>query len=153
MVREGKKFSVRTRFVNGVSILVVKFSVDDTTSENGTARREWEHEFSLSIEELDQMLLDADFEYQAKWSREREEYKSEGVNICLDKNAGYGYVAEFEKILGLEDDLDTAKEELRAMISDLGYEELDQERLERMFAYYNENWRDYYGTENTFEME
>ena len=65
----------------------MKFSVDDTTSENGTARREWEHEFEMGIDELDGILLDSDFEYQAKWSRQREEYKSGDMNICLDKNA------------------------------------------------------------------
>jgi hypothetical protein len=37
---------------------------------------------------LDKKLLDSDFEYQAKWSREREEYRSKnGINITIDKNA------------------------------------------------------------------
>ena len=37
-----KDFSVRTREADGKVILVVKATVDDTTSNNGTARLEWE---------------------------------------------------------------------------------------------------------------
>ncbi len=153
MIKEWKSFSVRTRFVNNISILVVKFSVDDTSSENGTARREWEHEFDMWIDELDNMLLDSSFEYQAKWSRQREEYSAGDMNICLDKNAGYGYLAEFEKVLDLDSDYQEAKKEIRDIIESLWYTELDQSRLERMFSFYNDNWRDYYGTEKTFVID
>jgi len=54
-------------------ILVIKASVDDTTSSNGTARLEWESKVGLSIEELDALVLKSGFQYQAKWSRERQE--------------------------------------------------------------------------------
>jgi len=40
------KHSIRTRFVDGDSILVVKLSVDDTTSSNGIQRMEWEEVFA-----------------------------------------------------------------------------------------------------------
>ena len=39
-----------------------------------------------------------DFTYQSKWSRERTEYQFSGVNVTIDRNAGYGYLAEFESI-------------------------------------------------------
>ena len=42
---------------------------------------------------------------------------------------------------------------LRALMTELGVEELAQDRLERMFAYYNANWPTYYGTEETFTVE
>jgi len=35
----------------------------------------------------------------------------------------------------------------------LDVEELPQDRLERMFAYYNKNWPEYYGTEKIFVIE
>ena len=41
---------------------------------------------------------------------------------------------------------------LRALMTALGADELAQDRLERMFAHYNANWRQYYGTENTFTI-
>jgi adenylate cyclase class IV len=65
------------------------------------------------------MLLDSSFEYQAKWSRQREEYSAGDMNICLDKNAGYGYLAEFEKVLDLDSDYQEAKKEIRDIIESL----------------------------------
>ena len=108
---------------------------------------------NLTLEELDQLVLKSSFEYQAKWSRERTEYKYLGVNATIDKNAGYGYLAEFEKVINDEAKVAEAKTRLREVVSELALEELDQVRLERMFAYYNANWRDYYGTDKVFVVE
>jgi len=148
------KHSVRTRYVDGNSILVVKLSVDATTSSNGIQRMEWEHVFEgMKIEKLDDILLQSDFEYQAKWSRERVEYKFDNVNVCLDKNAGYGYLVEFEMVIENPEDTERAEENIRGIMARVGVEELPQDRLARMFDYYNQNWRDYYGTEKTFTIE
>jgi predicted adenylyl cyclase CyaB len=95
---DAKEFSVRTRKADDKVILVIKASVDDTTSSNGTARLEFESNVNMSLEDLDKILLESGFEYQAKWSRERQEYAYKGMNVSIDKNAGYGYLAEFEKI-------------------------------------------------------
>ncbi len=150
IVREGRDVSVRTRKHNAKVLLVAKASVDATTSANGITRIEFEAVLPLSLDELDQLVQDAGFKYQAKWSREREEYVCRGINVCLDKNAGYGYVAEFEKVIEDEQSAEAAQEELRALMQTLGVEELPQDRLERMFAYYNEHWPEYYGTDRVF---
>lgn len=71
----------------------------------------------------------------------------------MDKNAGYGYLAEFEKIVTDEAEADSVREELDALMAELEVEELDQERLARMFSFYNTNWPDYYGTDKTFTIE
>lgn len=148
------KYSVRTRQADDKIILVIKASIDDTTSENGTARIEFEPVINnLSLEELDQIILDSGFEYQAKWSRERTEYIYKDTNISIDKNAGYGYLAEFEKVIDDETKADETKKELRGMMQELDVEELPQDRLERMFKHYNQNWPDYYGTEKIFTIE
>ena len=55
--------------------------------------------------------------YQAKWSREREEHTFKGLNVCIDKNAGYGYVAELERVI------DDAKKMAEAIKSELGIDE------------------------------
>ena len=52
-----------------------------------------------------------------------------------------------------EADIPRAREEVRALMEELGVEELSQERLERMFAFYNANWQDYYGTDKIFIVE
>ncbi len=154
LVNHAKDFSVRTRWADGKVILVVKVTVDDTTSFNGTARQEFETQFSdLTMEQLDRLVLDAGFKYQAKWSREREDYKFKDLNVSVDKNAGYGYLAEFETIVDDASKADEAKAMLRKIMDELQVEELNQDRLARMFDYYNQNWQDYYGTEKTFNIE
>jgi len=35
----------------------------------------------------------------------------------------------------------------------LGVRELPQDRLERMFKFYNSHWREYYGTDKIFTVE
>ncbi len=154
IVSEGKNHSVRTRQSDGKVLLVVKASIDDTTSSNGISRMEFEEEVpELSLDELDAVLLKSGFEYQAKWSRDREEYAAGNISVCLDRNAGYGYVAEFEKIVHEAHEAEGAKRELLDFMKKLGVEELPQERLERMFAHYNAHWPEYYGTENIFVID
>jgi hypothetical protein len=73
--------------------------------------------------------------------------------VTIDKNAGYGYLAEFEIVENDPLRADATKARLRQLIKNVGFEELDQARLARMFAYYNANWRDYYGTEKIFVIQ
>lgn len=152
ILKKMKNISVRTRKINDRVLLVIKASVDNTTSENGVARIEREITFkNFTLEQLDAIVCSAGYEYQAKWSREREEYKNKkGICVTIDRNAGYGYVAEFEKVIEDEGSTKQAEEELRAFMKKLGVEELPQDRLERMFTYYNEHWEEYYGTDKTF---
>lgn len=152
------KFSLRSRLAgesdkDGEVLLVVKASVDETTSENGIARIEFEERFPLSLDYLDELILVNGFRYQAKWSREREEYLCRGVNVTLDKNAGYGWLAEFERVVDSPAHVDGAREEIRTLMKELSVAELPQDRLERMFAYYNAHWPEYYGTEKIFVVE
>ena len=107
----------------------------------------------MTIDQLDQILLEAGFTYQSKWSRERVEYIYKDFHVCLDKNAGYGYLTEVELVIQDKAEIDTAKEKIRKELDLLGLQELDQNRLERMFAFYNQHWPEYYGTEKTFIIE
>lgn len=152
-ILSAKDFSVRTRWADGKVIFVIKATVDDTTSSNGTARQEFESAVNLTLEQLDQILLDSGFAYQAKWSRERQDFKFKDLNVSIDKNAGYGYLAEFEKVIDDQSKSDQVKAEIRQIMSNLGVAELNQDRLARMFDFYNKNWQDYYGTEKTFNIE
>lgn len=153
MLEKGSNFSVRTRQKDDEVLLVVKAAVDGGTSENTVKRLEFEEAVSVTLEELDELVLAAGYDYQAKWSREREEYEYKGVNVCIDKNAGYGYLAEFEKIIEDEGAVDAARDDIDALMTELGVEELEQDRLARMFEHYNQNWPDYYGTDKTFIIE
>lgn len=151
---EAKSFSVRTRGTKDETILVVKATVNDETSSNGTARIEWEVDLApMTLEIMDEKVLTAGFEYQAKWSRARDEYRlNADTALCIDKNAWYGYLAEFERVITDESKITETRHELLRMIRSLGYDELDQDRLARMFDFYNKNWREYYGTEKVFTV-
>ena len=154
LTKEAKSFSVRTRGTKDETILVVKATVNDETSSNGTARIEWEVDLApMTLEAMDEKVLAAGFEYQAKWSRSRDEYRLNAETaLCIDKNAWYGYLAEFERVITDESKITETRHELLRMIRSLGYDELDQDRLARMFDFYNKNWREYYGTEKVFTV-
>ena len=161
IVNHGINISVRTRQTETKVILVIKATLDETSSSNGTARIEFEKDFAqnMSLTDLDKLLLDSDFAYQAKWSRDRQEFEfhpkngQEKIVVCLDKNAGYGYLAEFELVIDDVQKTEESKADLRSTMAEVGAEELAQDRLERMFAFYNQNWADYYGTEKTFDVK
>jgi adenylate cyclase class IV len=153
VVERGTDFSVRTRQKDDQVLLVVKASVDAGTSENTISRIEFEEPVDITLDELDALVMKAGFDYQAKWSREREEFTYKGANVCIDYNAGYGYLAEFEKITDDETAVPQVREEIEALMAELGVVELPQDRLARMFDFYNQNWRDYYGTTKTFIIE
>ncbi len=154
LTKEAKSFSVRSRGTSTQTIIVVKATVNDESSSNGTARIEWEVDlFPMTLEDMDGKVIQAGFSYQAKWSREREGYNLNDTTVlCLDKNAGYGYLAEFERVIEDPNLVDSTHAELLEIIESLGYAELDQSRLARMFDFYNKNWREYYGTENVFTV-
>jgi predicted adenylyl cyclase CyaB len=153
IAKKAQEFSVRSRDKDGEILLVVKAAVDDTSSSNGIARLEFEEPVNLSLDELDELVLKAGFKYQAKWSREREEYKVKGTNVTLDKNAGYGWLAEFERIVEEKSSIKKARSAIDVLMKALNVEELAQERLARMFDHYNKNWPKYYGTDKIFTIE
>ncbi|MBV9159022.1 MAG: CYTH domain-containing protein [Candidatus Kaiserbacteria bacterium] len=153
LISKATEYSVRTRDKDNIVLLVVKASTGADSSENGVSRIEIEAQVPLTLIELDELVLQSGFHYQAKWSREREEYACGDINVCLDKNAGYGYLAEFERIVDDPAQLPKAQEELREFMAKIGAEELPQDRLERMFAFYNAHWPEYYGTDRIFIVE
>jgi len=153
IAKRAKNVSVRTRQKDSGVYFIVKASIDDTTSENGISRIEIDEKVDIPLGALDALLLGSGFSYQAKWSREREEYLYRGITVCLDKNAGYGWLAEFEKMVTRAEDAPAAREELRAVMKELNAAELPQDRLERMFAFYNAHWQEYYGTDKVFTVK
>ncbi len=150
IIEKGTSFSVRTRQKDYEVLLVVKASVDAGTSANTVSRLEFEEAVPASLDALDRLVEGAGYRYQAKWSREREEYAYKGLTVCIDKNAGYGYLAEFEKVTDAEHTLADVRAEIETVMAELGVAELPQDRLARMFDFYNNHWAEYYGTDKTF---
>jgi adenylate cyclase class IV len=153
IIQKGTSFSIRSRQKDDAVFLVLKASVDAGTSANTVSRLEFEERVDVSLDALDRLIENASYHYQAKWSREREEYAYKGLSVCIDKNAGYGYLAEFEKMTDAEHTLAEVRAEIESLMAELGVVELPQERLARMFDFYNSNWAEYYGTDKTFLIE
>lgn len=153
ITERGSDFSVRTRQKNDEVLLVVKASMDEGDGINAVSRMEFEEPVDLTLAELDSLVLAAGYEYNSKWSRDREEYAYKGLNVCIDRNAGYGYLAEFEKVFDDEDDVTAVRAEIEALLKELGLEELPHDRHDRMFAHYQANWPEYYGTDKTFVVD
>ena len=59
----------------------------------------------------------------------------------------------FEKVIDNQSQADAVKGQIREIMANLGLLELNQDRLARMFDFYNKNWQDYYGTEKVFNIE
>ncbi|MEM9336615.1 MAG: CYTH domain-containing protein [Patescibacteria group bacterium] len=150
---KGSDFSVRTRQKDEEVLLVVKASIDEGDSANTVSRLEFEEPACIGLDDLDALVRSAGYQYQAKWSREREEYVYKNSNVCIDRNAGYGYLAEFEKVVPDGTDVQEVRKEIESLMAEVGALELPQDRLARMFEHYNKNWSDYYGTEKTFVIE
>jgi adenylate cyclase class IV len=157
MFHSFEKLSIRTREITGndgftTVLFIVKASVNSESSENGVSRAEFEESIPLSIDVLDELILSCGYSYQSKWSRIRETFQSDDITICLDKNAGYGYLIEVEKVIENESHAEVVRIQLENFLKQLELTELPQDRLERMFQHYNSNWKDYYGTEKTFTI-
>ena len=149
-----QSFSLRTRSVDGACLIVVKAKLDSTCAVHGLARVEYNFEMpGMGIAAVDAMILSHGFEYQAKWSRHRQQYRCAGANVCIDKNAGYGYLVEVEILAESEGEIDSTKAQIYALMEQLELTELPQARLDRMFDYYNTHWREYYGTQKIFVVE
>ena len=65
---------------------------------------------------------------------------------------GYGYVVEFEKVIFDTDSIDRTRSYILQIMAEVGVEELHPNRLDRMFAYYNDHWQEYYGTQKVFTI-
>lgn len=153
VAEKGTGVSIRTREMNGQAKFVLKASLGDDSSANGVARIEIEEDVQCTLSELDEIILSCGYTYQAKWSRTREEYNIGDTTVCLDKNAGYGYLAEFERVVDDSANTEETKQDLYTLMEKMGVAELPQDRLERMFSHYNKHWPEYYGTDKVFVIE
>jgi adenylate cyclase class IV len=155
LIEKGSDFSIRSRFIApDRTILVFKVAMGHGSAVHGGIREEWEETLpGMSIEELDTIMLGCGLKYLSKWSRKRQTYETgTGISLCIEQNAGYGHVVEIERVVHTERDGILARDELRRLARELGFEEVNPERLNRMFAYYNQHWPKYYGTEEIFTV-
>lgn len=153
ILRQSKTFALRTRDADGQIRLVVKAAKGEGDNQHALERLEGEYETTASdIDTLDQAIQTAGYGFLSKWSRDRREYRYKDYTVTVDRNAGYGYVAEIEKIVPDSDQAERTRQDILAELESLGAEELSQERVGRMFEYYNQHWPEYYRTDKTFTV-
>ncbi len=145
--------TVRSRQKNDIVLLMVKGSLDATSAVHSHQRMEFEALLQSSIEELDEQILKAGWQLEAKWQAERKMYAALGLTLDVFFTPGYGYMVEFEKVVMDDTDRETAYQQVIDVMNKLDVESVPSDRLERMFAYYNEHWTEYYGTRNIFTVE
>lgn len=151
---QAKSFALRTRDADGKVLLVIKAAKGDGDDQHALERLEGEYQTTApDIDTLDQAIRSAGYDFLSKWSRERVEYAYKDYTVCIDRNAGYGYLAEIEKVVPSSEEAQVAREEILAELKVLDAEELSQERVGRMFEHYNQHWTEYYKTEKTFTIE
>lgn len=149
-----EEYSLRTRQANGKILLVAKASHRDADNIHGHGRFEFEEPINIStLDELDLLILQCGFNVQSKWSRERNLYKYKDLKVSIDLNAGYGYIAEFEKMVSNERESNIARDTIKKELAFLDLRELESNRLGRMFTFYNLHWKEYYKTNKTFILK
>lgn len=148
-----KSINVRTRKKNDTVLLIVKGSLDNVSAVHSHQRMEFEAPVNMPIDELDALVEQTGWQLEAKWQADRKIYDTMGLTLDMFFTPGYGYMAEFEKVVEADEDRESAHQKLVDTMESLGVEELPNPRLERMFAYYNQHWREYYGTDNIFVVE
>jgi predicted adenylyl cyclase CyaB len=154
IIGPAKSYALRTRDADGRILLVIKAAKGDGDDQHALERLEGEYATTApDIDALDEAIRSAGYDFLSKWSRERVEYAYKDYTVCLDRNAGYGYLAEIEKVVPDSAAAETARKEILAELAALGFAELSQERIGRMFEYYNSHWPEYYKTEKTFTVE
>jgi len=147
-------FTLRTRDANGAQILAVKAAKSGQDKDHALIRAEGDYSTTATtIDELDAKVLSTGYSYLSKWSRWRRTYQYKDFTVMIDRNAGYGFVAEVELVIDDEAQAQAAKDRILAELETLGFEELSQERIGRMFTHYNEHWPEYYQTDKTFNVE
>jgi adenylate cyclase class IV len=145
--------NVRSRQKNDEVLLIVKGSLDDVSAAHSHHRMEFEGVVPLDIDQLDDLILESGWLLEAKWQANREIYSALGLTVDTIVTPGYGYMVEFERVVTDDSSREEAHQQILDVMESLGVEELPNDRLERMFAYYNEHWQEYYDTDKTFVVK
>lgn len=149
IIGKGNNYSIRTRCINDKdTYFIIKYSLFDEDSANGSIRKEYEVKLDLTLEQLDKLLLNNGLNYSSKWSRERDVYTKNKYTATIDLNAGYGYLLELETLINNPDSASSYKEVLLNELNKLQLKELNSKLLNIMFSYYESNWSKYYSTNN-----
>ncbi|OGD66447.1 hypothetical protein A3F08_01220 [Candidatus Berkelbacteria bacterium RIFCSPHIGHO2_12_FULL_36_9] len=104
------------------------------------------------FERLDEIFVALGYKYDTKWYRKRLEYKLKSFNITIDFNAGYGGVAEIEKVVKNNNEVEKAKKDISDFAKEVGIEPATKELFNKMYTYYKKNWKKYYTTKTTFDI-
>lgn len=97
------------------------------------------------FERLEKLFCSLGFNIQIKWFRQRNQFKWDGIKVCLDYTKGYGYIIELEKLCS-GGEKESVLEMLRQKFREMGIEITPREEFERKFRHYKENWKSLTGS-------
>lgn len=142
-----KQLDLRIRRTDNKAFLILKngwmHNVNRDEIEVKTAR--------ANFNNLDKILTSLGYKYDTKWYRKRSQYKLGNLNITIDFNAGYGWVTEIERITKKGGEK-KAEEEILKFAKKIGIKPASQKLFDKMYKFYKKNWRHYYKTKTTFDI-
>jgi len=145
-----REIAVCSKDKDGEVFIIIKSSVEDYYDDRGLSI---EKKVPLTLVELDKLITKNGFKCQSKRAVEKEDFIANKIIVSVKKTDGYGYTAEFKAGVESFEEVGIAKHAIHVFMEHLGISELSQDRLERMLAYYNAYWEDYYGTDKVFIIE
>lgn len=93
------------------------------------------------FDELGKLFNALNYNVQIKWLRLRNQFKWDGIKVCLDYTKGYGYILELEKICHGMGEKEETLNELKQKLFKLGIQETPKEVFNEKYNYYKDNWR------------
>lgn len=104
------------------------------------------------FQKADKIFTSLGFKYDTKWYRVRKEYRYKDFNISIDFNAGYGWIAEIEKIVrkGHEE---KAKKDILQLARIVNIKPASKSLFDKMYKYYKNNWPYYFDSKTTFDIK
>lgn len=104
------------------------------------------------FKKLDEIFVSLGYKYDTKWYRKRLEYKLEDFNVTIDFNAGYGWICEIERVVNTGGE-GKAKKDILDFSKKIGIKPTPQILFDKMYKFYKKNWRHYYDTKDTFNID
>jgi predicted adenylyl cyclase CyaB len=94
-------------------------------------REEIEVKFAREdFEKIEKIFLEIGFKIKIKWLRKRNEFRWDGIKVCVDCTKGYGYIIELEKLCE-EGEKERTLEFLKQKLKELKIELTPEKNLRR----------------------
>jgi adenylate cyclase class IV len=151
LVKHSVEIMVKCRSIDDTNYFSVKGAAAGQDAVHAANRMEFEAGLSMSLEEINQVIVDAGIKLVSKWSSRRDFYSlGQGLKADIEFVAGYGHKAELEVVIQDGESVDDAMATIDELADKLDLYYASDELMGRMYAYYNQHWEEFFNTDNVF---